>query len=755
MFPSTKCLWIILLQVLYYCRPSFTVPVPPADIGQSYKISKDGIGIIGPYSNKSIDQLITQALGGIGQAANNFVSMNGTVLAELDMRLNYEQFNDLYRVPESDSDPIRKKRKAIRNEKFRWTNGIIPYEFDTYDFSTKDIYFIKRALTEWERYTCLKFVPATSRDTNRILFKHGSGCNSQLGMVGGQQAVNLDANGCRYKGLYLHEVGHAIGLVHEHQLPVRDNFIRIIYENVLPSMKIWFNKYSTNEINSMNVPYELSSVMHYGITAFSYDGTSQTIEAKDKSREHEIGRVYQKELAFSDVEIVNYMYTCSARCPDKNKIKCVNGGFLDENCKCVCPDGSNDCQQGLEVDANCKDKYRGWPCSIWANQGECQRNPSFMEDYCRKSCGVCGKVAALKNNIDEVDFAKQLYLWLGLQTQLAPDVWKDSATCKNVYLDMKCETWAANGDCLTNPAWMKKNCRKSCSFCSGVIPGTKCNNKYRNDEKCDQWALEGECQLNSKWMQENCAKSCRTCDKTGGGGTGDENEKCEDSPKYREKCPGWAKGNQCAVNPQFMIPHCRKSCNKCQTNGCVNLYKDNHCELKARNNGCEQDKEYMRKNCRKACKLCSQEEIDNEKTTAYIEPTTAPTTRSTPYSCYDAHSNVEDCKMWRDNKHCQLNPDWMGKNCRKSCGFCHDSTTTDKGTHDSCKDTDARCDEWARHNMCTTNAPYMLLHCKKSCNVCGSCEDKNQLCAAWSKGQHCSRNPSYMLRNCRKSCNAC
>lgn len=68
------------------------------------------------------------------------------------------------------------------------------------------------------------------------------------------------------KGLYLHEVGHAIGLVHEHQLPDRDQHIKIIYENVLPSMRIWFNKYSTNVVNTLNVPYELSSVMHYGIT---------------------------------------------------------------------------------------------------------------------------------------------------------------------------------------------------------------------------------------------------------------------------------------------------------------------------------------------------------------------------------------------------------------------------------------------------------------------------------------------------------
>ena len=68
------------------------------------------------------------------------------------------------------------------------------------------------------------------------------------------------------KGLYLHEIGHAIGLVHEHQLPDRDKYIEILYHNVQPNMRIWFNKYSSQEVNQMDVKYEYSSVMHYGIT---------------------------------------------------------------------------------------------------------------------------------------------------------------------------------------------------------------------------------------------------------------------------------------------------------------------------------------------------------------------------------------------------------------------------------------------------------------------------------------------------------
>lgn len=67
------------------------------------------------------------------------------------------------------------------------------------------------------------------------------------------------------KGLYLHEIGHALGLVHEHQLPNRDNHIDILWDNVKPEWKQWFEKYSSSEISDNDVPYDLSSVMHYGI----------------------------------------------------------------------------------------------------------------------------------------------------------------------------------------------------------------------------------------------------------------------------------------------------------------------------------------------------------------------------------------------------------------------------------------------------------------------------------------------------------
>ena len=64
------------------------------------------------------------------------------------------------------------------------------------------------------------------------------------------------------------------------------------------------------------------SLMHYGKRAFSIDRTSITIETRDPKYHDKIGQ--RAELSFRDIEIVNYMYKCNARC---GKVNCGAYGF--------------------------------------------------------------------------------------------------------------------------------------------------------------------------------------------------------------------------------------------------------------------------------------------------------------------------------------------------------------------------------------------------------------------------------------------
>lgn len=66
-------------------------------------------------------------------------------------------------------------------------------------------------------------------------------------------------------GLYFHEIGHAIGLVHEHQLPDRGDYVTVLWSNVDPPMKSAFFKYSESLLDRFEIPYDITSIMHYGI----------------------------------------------------------------------------------------------------------------------------------------------------------------------------------------------------------------------------------------------------------------------------------------------------------------------------------------------------------------------------------------------------------------------------------------------------------------------------------------------------------
>ncbi|GMT17107.1 hypothetical protein PFISCL1PPCAC_8404, partial [Pristionchus fissidentatus] len=71
-------------------------------------------------------------------------------------------------------------------------------------------------------------------------------------------------------------------------------------------------------------------------------------------------------------------------------------------------------------------------CSVWAQQGECSHNPTWMACNCRVSCGHC---------------FPQDYNYGG---------------CEDYH--PSCSNWARNGECQKNP-WMLENCRSSCDSC--------------------------------------------------------------------------------------------------------------------------------------------------------------------------------------------------------------------------------------------------------------------------------------------------
>ncbi len=84
---------------------------------------------------------------------------------------------------------------------------------------------------------------------------------------------------------------------------------RRFYLSYSLGMQYNFNKQKSTNIDSMSVPYDYESVMHYGKTAFGR--RKLTIETIDKSKQNVIGR----RSGFSQLDILqmNLLYRCAGR----------------------------------------------------------------------------------------------------------------------------------------------------------------------------------------------------------------------------------------------------------------------------------------------------------------------------------------------------------------------------------------------------------------------------------------------------------
>ncbi|EOD38202.1 hypothetical protein EMIHUDRAFT_200728 [Emiliania huxleyi CCMP1516] len=142
-----------------------------------------------------------------------------------------------------------------------------------------------------------------------------------------------------------------------------------------------------------------------------------------------------------------------------------------------------------------------------------------------------------------------------------------------------CPRWAAAGECDKNVAFMRSNCPGACVDVASA-------------DNCAVWEAAGECTRNPFFMHKRCKRTCGvaalprgklTSEKGGaaaqaarrrlqaeasgrtGGGTAAAAQSsglgCDDKD---QRCPMWARADECNRNPEFMHKRCARSCNMCR-----------------------------------------------------------------------------------------------------------------------------------------------------------------------------------------------
>ena len=162
-------------------------------------------------------------------------------------------------------------------------------------------------------------------------------------------------------------------------------------------------------------------------------------------------------------------------------------------------------------------------CQPWAEQGECEANPSFMQANCAKSCAGA---RAYKSQIRR-----------------------------------ECAGYAQQGECSRNPAFMLSTCRTECDQWE-----RQHGLKIDRDSRCVEWSLLGECRRDPQRMAHTCNTSCtvqQRCDRstyTGWSvGICDKALRCEAKDK-RTDCASRAKAGECRSRATRMAQDCLSTC---------------------------------------------------------------------------------------------------------------------------------------------------------------------------------------------------
>uniref|UniRef100_A0A672YR69 Metalloendopeptidase n=1 Tax=Sphaeramia orbicularis TaxID=375764 RepID=A0A672YR69_9TELE len=181
-------------------------------------------------------------------------------------------------------------------------NGLVYVPYIISSVYSEEVSIIERGLFSFHDVSCIRFIKRTSQ-RDYLNIQSLNGCYSYIGRRGNGQNLSLRRSGCVYHDTVQHELLHALGFHHEQKRSDRDQYIRVVLENVTPGLSHNFDKVATL---NQGTTYDYGSVMHYSKYAFSGNGQPTLVAIPDSSVQFGTAT----EMSQKDIIRLNRLYKC-------------------------------------------------------------------------------------------------------------------------------------------------------------------------------------------------------------------------------------------------------------------------------------------------------------------------------------------------------------------------------------------------------------------------------------------------------------
>lgn len=264
-----------------------------------------------PDDHASIQQEATsgsrQTLGERAYPGETGVRKNGVLFGQ---EISFEEINGqqvyqgdiILSSGQSNGEPGKGSRTAatpVYGSAKRWPGATVFYTIST---GVTNKAPILDAIAEIEAKTAVRFIARTLQ-TNYVTFGGGRGPSSSIGMIGGQQFINVGLFPA--KGAILHEIGHTLGLLHEHTRVDRDKTIKLKYANVDANALSDFGTYASQGVPALDFQaFDIGSIMMVDAYTSSSNGQPTITLLNDLPY-----AIQRTGLSAKDADCINAMYS--------------------------------------------------------------------------------------------------------------------------------------------------------------------------------------------------------------------------------------------------------------------------------------------------------------------------------------------------------------------------------------------------------------------------------------------------------------